>query len=140
MTICNALRYRVPAVLFALAVSACVCVAKEDASFKKRSVVAKRELSDDQYNTYAIAHATGESCTGRVQSERAADCNPTTCHARPAVGSAATMIIFPIGVAGARWLRLLSAKWWILHAFLQGFFGLGCIVVAFALSVGRAMR
>lgn len=60
MTIFNALRYRVPAVLFALAVSACLSVAKEDASFKKRSVVAKRELSDDQYNTYAIAHATGE--------------------------------------------------------------------------------
>lgn len=74
----------------------------------------------------------------------------------PIVGSAATMLIFPLGVLGARGLRVITAKWWWAHgqfeyqnrslsrllicafrvvAVLQGFFGLGCIIAAFVLWV-----
>lgn len=61
------------------------------------------------------------------------------------------MVIFPLGVLGARGLRLVTARWWWAHgerdetqralkilltpssAALQGIFGLGCIVAAFVL-------
>ncbi|GHJ90329.1 hypothetical protein NliqN6_6731 [Naganishia liquefaciens] len=85
----------------------------------------KRDLSDSSYDTLAIIHAS--------------------------IGSAATMVIFPLGVLGARGLRVITARWWWAHgqradtqsrnpaktltAALQGIFGLGCIVAAFVLGV-----
>ncbi|KAJ9099200.1 hypothetical protein QFC21_004080 [Naganishia friedmannii] len=79
---------------------------------------AKRELSESTYNRLAIIHASGGS-SGLMSS----------------VGSAATMLIFPIGILGARGLRILTAKWWWAHAAIQGIFGLGCIIAAFVLGV-----
>lgn len=35
------------------------------------------------------------------------------------VGSAATMLLFPLGVIGARGLRILTAKWWWAHGKLR---------------------
>ncbi|KAI5450591.1 hypothetical protein NCC49_002850 [Naganishia albida] len=89
--------------------SSLVMASTSDSTSSSTHSYRKRELSDSSYNRLAIIHAS--------------------------VGSAATMLIFPLGVLGARGLRVITAKWWWAHAVLQGFFGLGCIIAAFVLGV-----
>jgi hypothetical protein len=65
----------------------------------------KRDLSDATYNRLAIIHASGKYAVIMLTSV------VDPCK----VGSAATMLIFPLGVLGARGLRIVTAKWWWAH-------------------------